>query len=201
MRLDPAIKARGGKPQRLALIAAWDHVGDPAMPGRDLVSCRLRSMEDSKAIESDQRALEVVAAVGSAVLGLGAATVTDSAGGVVIGAALNQPLKFGLEWLSGLRGRQIAFMWDIAVRASEQSPEELLKRVTTDPHRAQLFWAASRAAANTALESKLKVLGQLLVDGLLHEDHEIHEARLLLTAIEELEQPHLRVLHHLTTSY
>jgi hypothetical protein len=51
------------------------------------------------------------------------------------------------------------------------------------------------------LESKLKVLGQLLVDGLLHEDHEVREARLLLTAIEEVEQPHLRVMHHLTTSY
>jgi hypothetical protein len=96
-------------------------------------------MEDSRAVESDQRALEVVAAVGSAVLGLGAATVTDSAGGVVIGAALNQPLKFGLDWLSGLRGRQIALMWDIAVQASEQSHEELLEWVTADPHRAQLF--------------------------------------------------------------
>jgi hypothetical protein len=54
----------------------------------------------------------------------------------------------------------------------------------------------------TALDSKLKVLGWLLVQGLLNDDQaQVDEARLLTSAIEEIERLHLRVLNYMANPY
>lgn len=118
-------------------------------------------MEDSTARESDQVAVEIYAEVGAAALGVGTAILTNPVGGLMVAATTVPVIKAALERVFGLRGRQVAATWEIAVRAAGQTHEQLLERVTTDPHRAQLFAAAVRAAANTALESKLRVLGLL----------------------------------------
>jgi|SRR5215216_3069684 len=155
-------------------------------------------MEDSTPRESDPVAVELYAEVGAAALGVGTAILTDPMGGLMVNAAAAPVIKATLERIFGLRGRQVAAMWEIAVRAAGQTHQELLEQVTADPHRAQLFSAAVRAATDTALESKLEVLGQLLVQGLLHGDQAVDEARLLTVAVGEIERLHLRVLDQLT---
>jgi hypothetical protein len=154
-------------------------------------------MKDPTGGESDQVAAEITAAVGAAAIGIGTAILTDPAGGAIVGAAAAPSIKATLDRIFGLRGRQVTAMVEIAVRVSGQTLDELLERVTTDPHRAQLFSAAVRAAANTALESKLTVLGQLLARGLIHGEQVVDEARLLTSTIEEIERLHLRILDHL----
>jgi hypothetical protein len=151
--------------------------------------------------DSQLTQLEVLSEVGAAVLGLGTGIMVDPVGGVVVGAAAGPLLKATFERVFGFRSRQIVRMLGFAEQAAGRKLEELLKQVTADPDRAQLFSAAARAATNTALESKLRVLGQLLVDGLIHQDHEVNEARLLLSAVEEVERTHLRVLDCLSNSY
>jgi hypothetical protein len=91
-------------------------------------------------------------------------------------------------------------MCELAAQAAGKSVDELLEQVTADPDRAQLFSAAVRAAGNTALDSKLTVLGRLLVDGTL-DDHRVDEARLLTATIEDVERLHLRILNHLARNY
>jgi hypothetical protein len=158
-------------------------------------------MEDLSAGDGDEHALEVTAGALGAVVGWGAGLLTDPVAGVVVTPAATEAVKAVLTRFSGLGTRRVAAMWQLAVEASEQSHEDLLKRVTTDPHRAQLFLSASQAAASTALETKLRVLGRLLADGLIHEDVEVDEARLLLSAIEGIERAHLRVLDCLSNRY
>jgi hypothetical protein len=158
-------------------------------------------MKDPEATASDELPADITAAVGAAALGVGIASVTDPAGGAIIGAAATPVLKAALTRVLGLRGRQVALMCDIAAQTAGKTLNELLEQVTTDPHRAQLFSTAARAAANTALESKLRVLGRLLVQGLHEDDQEVHEAWLLTVAIEEIELLHLRVLNCMTRPY
>jgi hypothetical protein len=158
-------------------------------------------MKDASARDGEEHALEVTAGALGAVVGWGAGLLTDPVAGVVVTPAATEAVKAVLTRFSGLGPRRVAVMWQVAVEASKQSHENLLERVTTDPHRAQLFLSAGRAAASTALESKLRVLGRLLADGLIHEDVEVDEARLLLSAIEGIERAHLRVLDCLSNSY
>jgi hypothetical protein len=159
-------------------------------------------MADSRALENDQKALEVVAAVGSAVLGVAAGLVTDSAGGLVIGAAVNQPLRSGLERVAGLRGRQAALMYEVACQAANESHDQLLARVIADPHRQQLLWTAVRASADTALEAKLRAVGRRLAAGLMAPDDDgVGVQRVIIETLGDLELPHWQTLDQMTRRY
>jgi hypothetical protein len=157
---------------------------------------------EAKVGEGDELALEVMAAVGGAALGFGTALVTDPAGGVVITSAATEAIRSGLRQVTGSRGRQVARMWDIAVQAAEQSHDQLLERVTADPHRRQLFWAAARAAADTALEAKLRAVGYRLATGLTAPDDEAVEVqRVIIDTLGDLELPHWQTLRQMTRKY
>lgn len=159
-------------------------------------------MDDPKDRESQKTQLEVLSEVMAAALGVGTGILTDTAGGVVVGAAAGPVLKATFEKVFGFRSQQVVRMLEFAEQAAGRELEALLRQATADPHRAQLLSAAARAAANTALESKLRVLGRLLVDGLLDEDQaNVDEARLLTAAIEDIERLHLRVLERLTKNH
>jgi len=99
---------------------------------------------------------------GGAAFGVGVDLLIGDAGGVVAGTAAAQVLQHGLERASGLRRRQAAAMLEVAAEAAGRSLDELLERITADPHRLQLFAAAARAAAETALQAKIRALGQAL---------------------------------------
>jgi hypothetical protein len=159
-------------------------------------------MDDPKDRESQDRQLELVSVAFSAALGWGAGLLTDPASGVVVSAVAAHATKTAIERVSGLRGRQVAAMWEIAVQAAEQTHDELLARVTADPHRRQLFAAAVRAAADTALQAKLDAVGRRLAMGAMAEDDDgIEVQRIIIETLGDLELPHWQTLRQITLGY
>jgi hypothetical protein len=107
-----------------------------------------------------------------------------------------------IERVSGLRGRQVVAMWEIAVQAAEQTHDELLASVTADPHRRQLFAAAVRAAADTALQAKLNAIGRRLALGVMAADDDgVAAQRVIIETLGDLELPHWQALRQITEHY
>jgi hypothetical protein len=159
-------------------------------------------MDDSKDRESQQKQLELASVVFGAAVGWGASLLTDPAAGVVVSAVAAHATKTAIDRVSGFRGRQVAAMWEIAVQAAEQTHDELLARVTADPHRRQLFAAAVRAAADTALQAKLDAIGRRLALGAMAEDDDgIEVQRVMIETLGDLELPHWQTLRQITLNY
>jgi hypothetical protein len=159
-------------------------------------------MSDPKDRDSQQDQLQVLAAVFGAATGWTTSLLTDPAGGVIVGAAVTEAAKLAIERVSGLRGRQVVAMWEVAVQAAEQTHEELLASVTANPHRCQLFAAAVRAAADTALQAKLDAIGRRLALGVMATDDDGIEAqRVIIETLGELELPHWQTLRRITEHY
>lgn len=75
------------------------------------------------------------------------------------------------------------------------SPEELLRRVHTEPRINDLFTDTARAAVETELERKRKALAKVLRDGFFRtDDAELDVERMYLQAIAPIEVAHLRIL-------
>jgi hypothetical protein len=118
--------------------------------------------------------------------------------GMIGAAAAAQVLEHGLERVSGLRRRQAEVMLQMAAEATERSLDDLLERITADPKRLQLFAAAAKAAAETTLEAKIRVLGRALATGVLaNDDALVDQQRFLVGIVADLEALHLRVLAQL----
>jgi hypothetical protein len=152
-------------------------------------------MERPGGQDSQQRALEVGAVTGGAAIGVGVDLLFGGVGGVVVGAATGQALTHLLERASGLRRRQAEAMLEAAVEAARLSFDELLGRIGDDPARLQLFAAAATAAAETALQAKLRALGRVLAAGALADDDlMVAEQRNLIAVLADLEAPHVLAL-------
>jgi hypothetical protein len=159
-------------------------------------------MNDSKDRDSQHNQLQVLAAVFGAAAGWATGLLTDPAGGLIVGAAATEAAKTTMERVSGFRGRQVVAMWEIAVKAAEQTHDELLTRVTADPHRRQLFAAAVRAAADTALQAKLDAIGRRLAMGVMAADHDgVEVQRLIIETLGDLELPHWQALRQMDQVY
>jgi hypothetical protein len=150
------------------------------------------------------QALRIIARLvgvgGGAALGY---LVYDSTGavGAMTGEAFATALERGVDRTMKFQVNQAGKMVLYAAEEAQLSADELID-AAADPHRLNLLSQALSAAAATALESKLKVLGRLLVQGLLNDDQaQIDEARLLTAAIEEIERPHLRILNYIEKPY
>jgi hypothetical protein len=157
-------------------------------------------MDDSK--DSQDRQLELASVVFGAALGWGAGLLTDPAGGVVVSAVAAHATKTAIDRVSGFRGRQVAAMWEIAVQAAGQTHDELLARVTADGHRRQLFAAAVRAAADTALQAKLEAIGRRLALGVMAADENgVEVQRVIIETLGDLELPHWQTLRQITRHY
>jgi hypothetical protein len=159
-------------------------------------------MDEADARDSDQRALEIGTAVGSAAAGVAVDLLVGGAGGVVAGAAAGRALEQLLGRAVGLRRRQAAAMLDAVAAAAARSLEELFEQISDDPRRLQLFVAAMRAAVETALPAKLRALGRALATGVLAtDDAVIDEQRFLVDTLADLEAPHAHVLHRLSIQH
>ena len=159
-------------------------------------------MSDPKDRESQQNQLQVLAAVFGAAAGYTTSLLTDPAGGLIVGAAATEAAKMAIERVSGLRGRQVVAMWEVAAQAAEQTHDELLASVTADPHRRQLFAAAVRAAADTALQAKLDAIGRRLAMGVMAADHDgVEVQRLIIETLGDLELPHWQALRQMDQVY
>ena len=155
-------------------------------------------MHGSDRQDDEHLAVKVAAATGGAVAGAGVDLLIGDAGGVVAAAAAAPVLEHGLEWVSGLRRRQAEVILQVAAEAAGRSLDDLLERITSDPRRLQLFAAATKAAAETTLEAKIRVLGRALATGALaNDDALVEQQRFLVGILADLEALHLRVLAQL----
>jgi hypothetical protein len=84
-----------------------------------------------------------------------------------------------------------------AEAASSISLESLLSRCRESDEHSDFAEAVLRMAVAEASRRKTAALGRLLALGLQEGDAEIDEAWLMLNAVADLEQPHLRVLRRL----
>jgi hypothetical protein len=159
-------------------------------------------MDDERDRDSRRNQLQVLAAVFGAVTGWTVGVLTDPAGGLIVGAAATEAARTAMDWISGDRGRQVVAMWEITAQAAEQTHDELLARVTADPHRRQLFAAAVRAAADTALQAKLDAIGHRLAMGVMAADDDgIEVQRVIIETLGDLELPHWQTLRQITLDY
>lgn len=75
------------------------------------------------------------------------------------------------------------------------SPEELCDRMVRSQRSRLLTATAAESAARTAWPDKVRALGRVLTAGLIADDEAVIDlAELALTAMAELERPHLTVL-------
>jgi hypothetical protein len=120
-------------------------------------------------------------------------------GGAVVGASAGEALQYLASRALGLRRRQAEEVLEIAAHESAQTVDDLLARLTANPSRLQLAAAAVTAAAETALQAKVRALGRALATGALAaDDAEVDEQRFLVDTLRDLEAPHVRVLDQIS---
>lgn len=96
------------------------------------------------------------------------------------------------------QARNVARALEVAVDSAAVPPEDLLRRLTGDPSRLALFGEALTAAATSAVDSKVRVLGRALASGALAEDEAlVDEERLWTRILLDIEAPHLRIMDYL----
>jgi hypothetical protein len=135
-------------------------------------------------------------------VGLAAASKLGPAGGVIIAAATAETLRHLATQAIGLRDYQASRALEIAAHQANVELDELRRRLTADPRRLQLTAAALSAAAATALDAKIRVLGRALATGAIAtDDATVDEQQLLVAAMADLEAPHVRVLNQLSIQH
>jgi hypothetical protein len=82
------------------------------------------------------------------------------------------------------------------------TPAELLQQILRDEHLLDLAAAVVAAASQTMVEAKIRTLGRVLATGALaSDDAVVDEQRFLVDILNDLEAPHLRVLHQLSIEH
>jgi hypothetical protein len=106
-----------------------------------------------------------------------------------------------MDYVAARRPRQEARLdqfADEAEAASGLTFEALLQRSIEDDSRSDLTQEVLEQASRTVAEVKMRALGRALALGLLADDDAaVDEVNLMLTALRDLEVPHIRVLHRL----
>jgi hypothetical protein len=155
--------------------------------------------EDRRA-EMQRHLTEVVPSAGGAVGGVLVGVVLGGPAGAFVGATAGAVLEHVTR--EALRRR-----WDrgeqaveIAAATANLTPEELLERILADENLLELAAAVIAAAAETALDAKVRALGQALARGATDEAM-IDVERFLVGTLAALEAPHVRVLGQIAQRY
>jgi hypothetical protein len=97
------------------------------------------------------------------------------------------------------RGQRVL---NVAAGEARMTPQELLERILADERLLDLAAAVVAAATQTALEAKIRALGQALARGTLAEDDAVIDTEhFMVSALAALETPHLRVLNQVAGRY
>jgi hypothetical protein len=118
-----------------------------------------------------------------------------SVGGAIAGVFLEPFALKLLQYLNGDAKRRSGEALSAACEASGLSTEQTLSRMFSDEKFRLLSGTAMIAAAHTAWEDKLRTIGRSLASGLLASDEaEIDEEQMILSAIADMEAPHVALL-------
>jgi hypothetical protein len=160
--------------------------------------------DETSSFEEDSASGELLpaqpglAALAAAGVGLAPLAAHDTVGAAF--AALLTPIAASIlqgaadEW-NRIRSERAARVLTHAAEYSGINVEELLRRIGHDPAKLALLSNSIEAASRTNLENKIRFLGRVLAEGTLSADDAlIDEQALLVTAVADLEVPHLQVL-------
>jgi hypothetical protein len=121
-----------------------------------------------------------------------------AAGGWVAPYLLELVDKVRDEWRRDQRDNMVG-MAEAAAFSAGFGPEELVQRMGRSQRTRLLTVTAAESAAKTAWPHKVRALGRVLADGLIADDEaQIDIVELALTAMTDLERPHVIVLDLLT---
>ena len=148
------------------------------------------------ALESAVNAL--MAAVGS-----GASTSTGVLLAAAAGAAVAPTYRLAVSAFQELGTWRLAaadqMLGEASVRLST-SPEDLVHDALTDPEAQAIFADALHAAARTFSARKVRGLAVALANGLADDKARIDESHLIIRALADLEEPHIRLLSQIADS-
>lgn len=152
---------------------------------------------DAAAVEQPSTATQVIAATVAA----GAGLVVSGPAGAVVGAALQPALAEALhragaeiaEW----RRASTAQVLEVASNQLGRSPDQLIDAASRSPESAQLLAETLLAAARTLNKQKIHALARALANGLRNDQARPDEEHLIVAALADVEEPHIKVLTHL----
>lgn len=144
------------------------------------------------AVVDDYERAAIGGEIAAALAAAGLALHDPGAGVAAAGAAPALSAMYG-RWLASQR-RKYERTVGTAVAESGLTPDDLASRLTSTVPHATLLGEVMDAAARTALEEKLDVLGRLLACGALADGVGVDEELMWVRIMAKLEAPHLRAL-------
>ena len=163
---------------------------------------RLRvNVRQHECVSEDRRYLALESAVGAllaAVSAQGGPLTAAAAAAAVPPAHLMASWAFQElgAWRLGAAERMVE-------RASERlalSPDELIDEALSDPQSRAIFADALHASARTFSERKIGALAEALANGLVDDMARVDESHLVIRALGDLEEPHIRLLGRIAHS-
>jgi len=127
--------------------------------------------------------------VGAVGLGL---VIAGPAGALIAGAIKPVVELVAIREGRGLRNAE--YLATAAMEATGLSAEEFTAWASAEEGRTMLFTSALQAGFNTMAENKVAALAKVLRNN-LGDDHKLDLAIVIVAALEDLEAPHVQVLH------
>ena len=147
--------------------------------------------------ESRDRYQRAGAAAGGALMGSFIGGPAGAITGAALGPLLEPCAQKVWEGLSAAGRRRVGEALASACDAGIPQ-DELLERIDTSDRRQSLAGYALSAASRTAWKDKIRTLGRSLASGLLADDDaQIDTEQLIISAIADIEAPHLTLLEFL----
>ena len=157
----------------------------------------MANSDDADARQPDDSPGALVHAVAAGV-GAGLGVAVGGPSGAIAGAAIEPGLAILLhrviQELSGLRSASAAQMLGGAARRLGQEPDDMVEDALSESRHAQLLGEAVQTAARTVNEQKLRTLSRALANGLSHDEARLDEEQLVLSALAEIDTPHIKLL-------
>ena len=107
--------------------------------------------------------------------------------------------QLSLNEIGGLRRSSTETLIEETAANLHQEPGEVAARALDSEEGRELFAAALQAAAETLNRRKVRALAKALANGLRDDGAAVDESRLILQAISDLEEPHIKVLERAAT--
>ncbi|WP_433384233.1 hypothetical protein ACQPZX_23440 [Actinoplanes sp. CA-142083] len=136
---------------------------------------------------------EIVKKVGAQAVGAGIGLAVGGPPGAIIGAAA-VPLIELMVARSERRGRNLQAFTDSLTSISGMPPEQVAAWARQDEQRQDLVAHALEAAFAARTTRKVEALAKVVSEN-LRDDARLDISQMIVAALEQLESPHIRVLH------
>lgn len=141
-----------------------------------------------------EAALSATSSVLAALVGAG---VGGTEGAVAAGVVAPATLELARGTMTEFAARFTLSIGRVIQGASERTgdtPEDLVAKAKADPRKVALLAEAMVAAGRTLNEQKIRGLASALANGLLGDEAAVDDSQIIIRALAELEEPHIRLL-------